>query len=345
MKWDDLQRAVKLGIRAQDNFIDYSNYFSNDNKRVQMSERRVGQGTLGLATILIRAKIRYGVEAVPFINEIYSKISFWQVEASVDLAKEKGFFPMFDFEKFMNSGHMKSIIKSWKEQFGSNPEFDVDSLVFKIRKYGIRNVCISTQAPTGSTGTMLNGYFEKNDGVSISSGIEPFYGFDYYRAGQLGVDREVSPIVKEYMDEHPEAKGLPRWFVTAMELSPEDHISVQSAIQRWIDSSISKTVNCPESTTPEGIEEIYLHAYRNGLKGVTVYRDKSRTVQVLSKKKENAMIESQVEANALIQIEEMFVEKFKKDNFSYSICPTCGKKKYVKAVCSCENCGASVCAL
>ena len=346
MNWVDLRRAVKLGIRAQDNFIDYSHYFSEDNLYLQKGERRIGQGTLGLATVLINARIRYGVEAVPFIDEIYSRISFWQVEASMELAREKGPFPMFEFSKYMASGHMSLIVENWKRQFRDDPEFDVDALVSKIKKYGVRNVCVSTQAPTGSTGTMLNGYFEANDGVSVSSGIEPFYGFDYYRAGRLGVDREVSPMIKRYFDSNPGEKTLPRWFVTAMELSPADHVAVQAAIQKWVDSSISKTVNCPESATPAEIEEVYLMSHRNGLKGVTVYRDGSRSVQVLSKKKENAKIESHVEAKVLAAIEAASKSAKKpENNFAYAKCPSCGEKAYVKAECSCAACGASVCTM
>ena len=146
-----------------------------------------------------------------------------------------------------------------------------------ILENGIRNSHLLTVAPTGSTGTM----------VGVSTGLEPYYSFTYYRSGRLGKFIEVkADIVQEYLDANVEAEeeNLPNWFVTAMELAPEAHADVQCIIQRWIDSSISKTVNAPRGYTVEQVEGVYERLYHGGAKGGTVYVDGSRDSQVLTLK-------------------------------------------------------------
>jgi ribonucleoside-diphosphate reductase alpha chain len=148
-----------------------------------------------------------------------------------------------------------------------------------ILEYGIRNSHLLTVAPTGSTGTM----------VGVSTGLEPYFSFSYFRSGRLGKFIEVkADIVQEYLDKHPEAEqeNLPNWFVSAMELDPEAHADVQCVIQRWIDSSISKTVNAPKGYSVEQVEKVYERLYRGGAKGGTVYVDGSRDAQVLTLKAE-----------------------------------------------------------
>src|SRR3954451_2397021 len=131
-----------------------------------------------------------------------------------------------------------------------------------------------------STGTM----------VGVSTGLEPYFSFSYFRSGRLGKFIEVkADIVREYLDAHPEAdpENLPSWFVAAMELAPEKHADVQCIIQRWIDSSISKTVNAPKGYSVEQVERVYERLYKGGAKGGTVYVDGSRDTQVLTLKAEN----------------------------------------------------------
>ena len=154
-----------------------------------------------------------------------------------------------------------------------------DDLKNDIKEYGIRNSHLLTVAPTGSTGTM----------VGVSTGLEPYFSFSYFRSGRLGKFIEVkADIVQEYLDRNPEADptSLPKWFVSAMELAPEAHADVQCVIQRWIDSSISKTVNAPRGYTVEQVEGVYERLYRGGAKGGTVYVDGSRDSQVLTLKAE-----------------------------------------------------------
>src|SRR5690606_23346241 len=165
---------------------------------------------------------------------------------------------------FTKTGYMQKMPEDIKED---------------IKKYGIRNSHLLTVAPTGSTGTM----------VGVSTGLEPYFSFSYYRSGRLGKFIEVkADIVQEYLDKHPEAdsNNLPDWFVSAMELSPEEHADVQCVIQNWIDSSISKTVNAPKGYTVEQVEKVYERLYKGGAKGGTVYVDGSRDAQVLTLKAE-----------------------------------------------------------
>ncbi|MFS8544375.1 MAG: hypothetical protein LOD91_11160, partial [Limnochordales bacterium] len=199
------------------------------------------------------------------IDQVYRTIAVEAYLGSVELAQEKGAFPMFDAEKFLQSGFMQGM-----------PE----EVRAAVREKGIRNATLLTQAPTGTTGTM----------VGTSTGIEPYYQWTYWRTGRLGRKEVNEAIVQEWFDAHPEVEpkleNLPDYFVTALDLTPEEHVRVQAAIQRWVDSSISKTTNCPADWTVEQVEELYALARQLGCKGVTIYRDKSRDEQVLSRKEE-----------------------------------------------------------
>jgi len=256
VKWDELRATVRSAVRFLDNVIDATPYFFAENKQQQLSERRVGLGTMGLAEMLIRLKLRYGNdEALQFIDKLYHFIATEAYLASCDLAVEKGAFERFDPERFLESGFMKGMPEEVRQA---------------VRDKGIRNVTLLTQAPTGTTGTM----------VGTSTGIEPFYFWTYYRKSRLGIHEETVRILEEWRQEHPN-EPLPSYFVTAMDLAPEDHIRVEAAIQRWTDSSISKTCNVPAHYTVEQTRRLYELMYRLGCKGGTVYRDKSRDEQVL----------------------------------------------------------------
>lgn len=255
--WDDLKTTVRHAVRFQDNVIDATPYFFEENKRQQMSERRVGMGSIGLAEMLIYLELRYGSEeAVEFIDKLYQFIAVTAYETSVELAREKGAFPQFDREKFLESGFMKQM-----------PEY-VRGLV---AEYGLRNVTILTQAPTGTVGTM----------VSTSTGIEPFFSWTYFRKSRLGVHEEKIKLAQDWLDEH-QGQELPQFFTTAMELSPEEHVRVQAAVQRWTDAAISKTVNAPQDYSIEQTKQLYALMYDSGCKGGTIYRDGSRDEQILA---------------------------------------------------------------
>ncbi|HLR73076.1 MAG TPA: vitamin B12-dependent ribonucleotide reductase [Pseudogracilibacillus sp.] len=269
--FDKLMETVKIGVRMQDNVIDATPYFLEDNKTQALGERRIGLGVMGLHDLLIYCETAYGSkEGNELVDKIFETIATTAYRASIELAKEKGSFPFLIGdtdeetrelrEAFINTGYMQQMPVDIKEG---------------IVKYGIRNSHLLTVAPTGSTGTM----------VGVSTGLEPYFSFSYYRSGRLGKFIEVkADIVQEYLQEHPDQDEahLPDWFVTAMELQPEAHADTQCVIQRWIDSSISKTVNAPRGYTVSQVESVYQRLYKGGAKGGTVYVDGSRDSQVLT---------------------------------------------------------------
>lgn len=258
--WEELSKTVRYSVRFLDNVIDKTPYHFEENRINQQAERRVGLGTMGLAELMIRLGIRYGSpESLEFLDRLYGFMAKESYIASAEIAGEKGSFKQYDYEKFLQSGFMKNMLSEFPEVGAA------------IKKHGMRNVTVITQAPTGSTGTM----------VGTSTGIEPYFAFEYYRQSRLGYDKQYVPIAQEWQDAHP-GESLPDYFVTAMDLSAKDHIRVQAAIQRWVDSSISKTANCPADFTIEETKELYELAFDLGCKGVTIYRDGSRDVQVLS---------------------------------------------------------------
>ena len=259
--WDKLGQAVRYAVRFLDNVIDATPYFFEENRQQQLGERRVGLGTMGLAEMMIHLKIRYGSpESVEFLDRLYRFIAAEAYLASTDTAAEKEAFPMFEADKFLQSGFMVGM-----------PE----EVRAAVRDKGIRNVTLLTQAPTGTTGTMVN----------TSTGIEPFYFWSFNRQGRMGTHEERVGVYDAWLQAHPD-EPLPPYFVTAMDLQPEDHVRVQAAVQRWVDSSISKTCNTPNSYTVDQTRELYELMYELGCKGGTVYRDGSRDVQVLSVKEE-----------------------------------------------------------
>lgn len=255
--WEELGQAVRYGVRFLDNVIDSTPYFFEQNARVQGAERRVGLGTMGIAELMVKLHIRYGSpESLEFIDRLYYFIAENAYLMSTEISAEKGAFEAFDAEQFLNSGFMLGMPDHVREA---------------VREKGMRNVTLLTQAPTGTTGTLVN----------TSTGIEPFFSWVYYRKSRLGLHEERMPVAQEFYDANPDATELPDYFATAMDLSPEDHVRAQAAFQRWVDSAISKTCNVPNNYTIEQVSELYKLMYETGCKGGTIYRDGSRDEQVL----------------------------------------------------------------
>lgn len=290
--FDALRKTVQVGVRMQDNVIDATPYFLDDNKKQALGERRVGLGVMGLADLLIYCEKEYGSEeGNQLVDEIFKTIAIAAYEESIELATERGSFPFLEGktdaetarlrEAFINTGFMKKMPASIREGVLAN---------------GIRNSHLLTVAPTGSTGTM----------VGVATGLEPYFSFTYYRSGRLGKFIEVkAEIVKEYLDANPgvDENNLPNWFKSSMELSAEAHADVQCIIQNWIDSSISKTVNAPKGYGVEQVQKVYERLYNGGAKGGTVYVDGSRDSQVLTLKAEEANVDNQLEFEELKQQE------------------------------------------
>lgn len=269
--FEKLKETVRVGVRMQDNVIDATPYFLEANRKQALGERRIGLGVMGLADLLIYTENIYGsAEGNQIVNDVFETMAVTAYETSIELAKEKGSFPFLvgatDEEtqalrqRFVETGYMQKMPAHIREG---------------VLEHGIRNSHLLTVAPTGSTGTM----------VGVATGLEPYFAFKYFRSGRLGKFIEVNAdIVSEYLAAHPEAdeNNLPAYFVSAMELAPEAHVDTQTAIQYWVDSSISKTVNAPKGYTVSQVEKVYERLYKGGAKGGTVYVDGSRDSQVLT---------------------------------------------------------------
>ncbi len=259
MDWEALKRSAKILTRFLDNVIDLTPYFFKENEDNQKNERRIGGGTLGLGELLIKLRIKYGSKkSIKFIDKIYGIITTEMYKESTRLAKEKGSFPKFENDKFLESKFIKSLPRD---------------VIKMIKENGIRNVTLTTQAPTGTVGTMLG----------TSTGIEPYYAFKFFRQSRLGFHEVLIPLAERYKNEYDK---LPDFFVSSMELTPLEHVGVQAAIQKWTDSSISKTANAPTKFTVKQTKELYEEAYELGCKGLTIYRNNSRNEQVLSTDKD-----------------------------------------------------------
>lgn len=251
MDWERLTEMSKVSMRFLDNVIDANEYFIEENRQAQLGTRRTGLGTMGLADALIKMKVAYGSEAsVPLIERIYTTIRDASYEASADIAVEKGSFPSFDGEKYLQGQFIKRLPKALQK---------------KIKEQGIRNAVLLTQAPTGTTSLL----------AGVSSGIEPVYDFAMVRRDRTGEHILYHPLLQTWRDEHPN-DPTPGYFVASNDLTPEEHVRVQATIQHYTDSSISKTVNAPNNHTVEDVQRLYRLAYEMGCKGITYYRDGSR---------------------------------------------------------------------
>ena len=249
--FDSFGTDVRTAIRFLDNVIDDTHYFYKENEKVAKDIRRTGLGIMGIADAFIKMKIRYGSEeSVKVANKIFSTLRDNAYIASSDIAGEKGTFPMYVKEKYLQGYHVQALPKSIRE---------------KINKQGIRNAVLLTIAPTGTTSLI----------AGVSSGIEPVYEFEYTHNGRLGKQLVFHSLYGEWKEAHP-GEERPVYFVGANDLTPEDHVKIQAVAQEYIDSSISKTVNAPNKHTVEDVKKLYMDAYDLGLKGITYMRDGSR---------------------------------------------------------------------
>ncbi|MCM3566642.1 vitamin B12-dependent ribonucleotide reductase [Neobacillus mesonae] len=341
VNFEKLKKTVEIGVRMQDNVINATPYFLEENKKQALGERRVGLGVMGLHDLLIYCETEYGSsEGNELVDKVFDTIATTAYRTSIELAKEKGSFPFLTSETvdetnrlrqaFIETGYMKKMPEDIRQSILVN---------------GIRNSHLLTVAPTGSTGTM----------VGVSTGLEPYFSFSYFRSGRLGKFIEVkADIVQEYLDQHPEAdpENLPNWFVTAMELAPEAHADVQCVIQRWIDSSISKTVNAPKGYSVEQVEKVYERLYRGGAKGGTVYVDGSRDSQVLTLKAEENTNEQlsmfdEKEKQHVVLVDT--ISDLRSTNVTIgsevgNTCPVCrkGEVEEIGGCNTCTNCGAQL---
>ena len=275
--------------------------------------RQIGMGIMGLADMLIKLGIEYGSErSLELIDSLGEFIANKALRQSAYLAEEEGTYPAFDW----------GVIDT--EYFNAVADKVTDDIV---KENGLRNSQLLTIAPTGSTSTMLN----------VSGGIEPLYQLAYERTTKTLHNEEktyeVYPdIVEEYMEvkDIEDTDNLPEYFVSAFDLTPKQRIDVQAEFQKYIDASISSTINLPNSATVNDIKELYLYGAEKNLKGLTVFRDGCKRAGILSNDSDT---ENKVEMDDM-------------DFLEQGICPECKTELNQSEGCtSCPSCGYSACSV
>ncbi|MBZ0129263.1 MAG: adenosylcobalamin-dependent ribonucleoside-diphosphate reductase [Rhodobacteraceae bacterium] len=256
---DDL---VRVAVRMMDNVVDASRFPLPQQKAEALAKRRIGLGVTGLADALLMTGLRYGSDEAARQTEAWMhRIARAAYLASTDLAAEKGAFPLFDRDKFLASGALAGM------------DMDVRAA---IAEKGIRNALLTSVAPTGTISLYAG---------NVSSGIEPVFAYAYKRKvlqkdGSRTEEEVVDYAVRLWREMFGDAP-LPEHFTDAQSLSPLEHVAMQAAAQKWVDSSISKTINCPEDISFADFKQVYTAAWEQGCKGCTTYRPNAVTGSVL----------------------------------------------------------------
>jgi len=256
--WDAFKVDIASAVWFLDTAIDKNFYFLPDNERQQMRLRRIGLGVMGLADALIALGLRYGSpKAVEFTEKVFRTMKYEAIKASNGLAQVVG------------------AAEAWDDDMLSRPYFDdIDAaLRDDIAEWGLRNLFFLTQAPTGTTSILAN----------VNSGIEPLFALRWTRTDRMGTHDVLAPAIAKWTVPSPIIED---YIVTASDVSVEEHIAMQAAVQKYVDSSVSKTINAPKAQTREECAKAYQLAYDSGLKGLAYYRDGSRDVQVLNRTEE-----------------------------------------------------------
>jgi ribonucleoside-diphosphate reductase alpha chain len=333
-------RTVGTAIRFLDNVVDKTHYHLPETKEQQLKLRRIGLGVMGLADALINLKIRYGSsEAVEFTEDVFSQMKLAAVDTSIEIATQKG--PAHAWRPEMWD---RPYLRGYKDKFFGG-----------MSAPPLRNIFLLTQAPTGTTAAL----------AGVNSGIEPYFSFSYTRVDRTGTHKVVSPIAMQAasVDNADDwGKRVP-YLVTANEVSVKEHLLMQTAVQKYVDSSVSKTINAPKGQKVEEVLEAYTMAYDLGLKGLAYYRDGSRDKQVLYREDPNKKIE---ELEAKIAQYEQTVNNFRffagntvfdktldnggsgvvlsMQSTDSDVCPVCGGKKVYQEGCQkCASCSWAAC--
>lgn len=274
--FDAARETIAVAVRFLDNVLDATDYPLPKIRELSKQWRRIGLGFTGLGDTLAMLKMSYGSEASKgFCTELAAFLQGVAYEASIDLAKEKGAFPSLNKKKYVAGSYIQTL---------------EEDLQARILKHGIRNVALLTCAPTGTTSLTV--------GQNCSSGIEPIFSLSYDRKYRTGTGEETATeTVYDYAWlqylEHLKKQNLTlkdteylEWFKTTESISPEDGIDIQAIFQKRIDHSISKTCNLPSDYSFEKYKELWMYAYKKGLKGFTTFNPKGSMAGILSTKKE-----------------------------------------------------------
>ena len=269
---DELAGLVGIAVRMMDNTIDVSRFPLEAQRHEAFAKRRIGLGMTGLADALIMTGLRYGSpEAAAQAERWAERISHTAYRISCGLAVEKGAFPLFDREAYLAGETINALPDDIRERIAAG---------------GIRNALLTSIAPTGTISLFAD---------NVSSGIEPVFALSYTRKVLLRdgstLEEEVCDYaLRRFRDQFGPDTPLPEPFVTAQDLTPAEHVRMQAAVQRRVDSAISKTVNLPEDMPFEAFQHVYWDAYRSGCKGCTTYRPNPVTGAVLEPKSVEATV-------------------------------------------------------
>ena len=319
---------VREGVTYLNEVLDENMKLHPLQQQREMSERlrQIGLGIMGAADMFIKLRVRYGSEeSIELIHKIGNKMINEALRQSALLAKKDGAFPDYNREAVLKSPFLLS-----------NADGDVLDL---IKEYGLRNSQLLTIPPTGSISTL----------IGCSNGLEPIFQVSYTRKSESLHHEDTyykvfTSIAKEYMDLMgiSDEEDLPDFFITTSNLNYKDRIDVQSAWQQYIDASISSTVNVPNEFTVEEVEELYMYAWEQGIKGITIYRDGCARSGILitDKPKENRLDRIDELQN---EINQLAAEQLIEDPDS---CPMCGGKLMHSGGCDeCQDCGYSPCSI
>jgi ribonucleoside-diphosphate reductase alpha chain len=261
--WKKMGDVIKNSVRFLDNVLDANKYSIQKIDINSHNSRRIGLGVMGLADYLFKKGVRYGSpKGIQEVERLFKFIRDSAYQASIELAVEKGAFPKFDSVKYSKAKFVRNLPVS---------------LRLDIKEKGIRNCTLLAMAPTGTVSLIAD----------VNSGIEPLFCKAYKRIDAVGERIYVHPLYEEMLLKEGTSK---EYFVDTFDLKPEDHLETQSIIQKYVDGSVSKTINLPENTTPEDLSRLLLEYVRD-LKGCTVYRDGCRPGQILNKMTEYEVFE------------------------------------------------------
>ena len=294
--WDEYEAVIRKTTRFLDNVVDVNLYPVDNIDKASKESRRIGLGVMGVADLLYKLRIPYNSkEGYQLQSRLAECLSYYSMDESVALAQERGSFALYQDTEYPDG---RIPISGYYEDSDTN--YDWDALVSKIRSHGLRNVMVTTVAPTGTLSMIAD----------CSNGMEPNFALAYEKKVTIGKFMYTNKLLKEalmeedlYNDEILEKiannygslrgiPGIPQWmqdvFVTAMDIHWSDHLLAQSVWQKWIGNAIAKTINMPYDATIDDVKTAYILAHELGLKGITVYRDGSRQSQVLHMTDKNA---------------------------------------------------------
>ena len=257
--WKMYEKTIRLCTRFLDNIIDINVYPTKAINIASKETRRIGLGVMGVADLLFKMDIKYdSPRGLDFMGKLAEKLTHYSIDESIEIAKDRGSYGLYDGEYVFPSGVYSSDQHGWAV-LGNN-----------IQRIGLRNVLTTTIAPTGTIAMIAD----------CSNGMEPAFALSYRKKVSVGEFEYINPILEQRLKEE-DTGDIPECFVTAMDIHWSDHIKAQAVWQKWIGNSISKTINMPSDVTVNDIKEAYGLAHKLGCKGITVYRDGSRDSQVL----------------------------------------------------------------